>query len=395
MFSPWPSFTKEEIHAVSSVLQSNNVNYWTGNECREFEKEFSKWVNVKYSISLANGTIALDLALRSLNIGSLDLNDEKPEVIVTSRSFIASASAIVNVGAVPVFVDVNRDSQNITVETIKASITKKTIAIICVHIAGWPCEMDKINELALANNLYVIEDCAQAHGAKYKGRMVGSYGDIAAWSFCQDKIMSTGGEGGMITTNNESLWRNAWAFKDHGKSYSAVYKKPSNKVYRWLHESFGTNGRMTEMQAVIGRIQLRKMEAWNRSRSLNANSLKEVCDYYPKLLRTPLSPRDSVNAFYKFYTYVKPEGLQGGWTRDKLIEEICSLGVPCFSGACSEIYLESAFDKTTFRPKKRLPIAKELGETSLMFLVHPSLTKKDINKIIEAMHTVFIKATGK
>jgi dTDP-4-amino-4,6-dideoxygalactose transaminase len=393
-FSPWPSYTNEEIRAVSRVLESNKVNYWTGFECREFEKEFSDWINVKYSIALANGTIALDLALLALKICHNNLNSEKPEVIVTSRTFIASVSSIVNVGAIPVFVDISRDSQNITVETIKQAITKNTKAIMCVHIAGWPCEMDKITELALENNLYVIEDCSQAHGAKYNGQMVGSFGDIAAWSFCQDKIMTTGGEGGMITTNNESLWSIAWSLKDHGKSYSAVYEKQSTNSYRWLHESFGTNGRMTEMQAAIGRIQIRRMSDWTLARKTNANAILKSCKKFPKVLRLPKLDNLVEHAWYKCYVFIRQEGLKEQWSRDDIIEKINDLGVPCFSGTCSELYLEKAFDNKSFKPKKRLPIAKELGETSIMFLVHPTLTNKEIKftcEVIEKVITLVAK----
>jgi len=240
-FSSWPNYSEEEIFAVSEVLRSNKVNYWTGLQGREFEKEFAAYTDSQYAIALANGTLALDLALHALSIGDGD------EVIVTSRTFIASISSIINAGATPIFADVELDSQNISAATIKTVLSKKTKAIICVHLAGWPCEMDDIMALAEDKNLYVIEDCAQAHGTKYKGRSVGSIGHIGAWSFCQDKIMTTGGEGGMLTTNNESLWRKAWAFKDHGKSYAAVYEKEHPPGYRWLHESFGTNWRLTEM----------------------------------------------------------------------------------------------------------------------------------------------------
>ena len=252
-FSPWPSFTQEEADAVQCILLSNKVNYWTGNECREFEKEFALWSDVKHAVALGNGTLALDVAFKALNIGNGD------EVIVTSRTFIASISSIVNSGSVPVFADVDLDTQNITPESIRSVITNKTKAIVCVHLAGWPCEMDAIMEIANEFNLYVIEDCAQAHGAKYKGISVGSIGHIGCWSFCQDKIMTTGGEGGMVTTNDEFLWRKMWEYKDHGKSYEAIYEREHPNGFRWLHESFGTNWRMTEMQAAIGRVQLKRM----------------------------------------------------------------------------------------------------------------------------------------
>ena len=385
-FSPWPSFTKEEADTVSKTLLSNKVNYWTGNESREFEKEFAAWSGAEYAIALANGTLALDLALKALDIKTGD------EVIVTSRTFLASASSIVTAGATPVFADIDRDSQNITAKTITKVITPKTKAIICVHLAGWPCEMDEIMALAAEHKLFVIEDCAQAHGATYKGQSVGSIGHIGAWSFCQDKIMTTGGEGGMVTTNDKRLWDIMWSYKDHGKSFDAVYNREHPAGFRWLHESFGTNWRITEIQSVIGRIQLRRMPEWTTKRQKYAAAINSVCRSIPAL-RIPELPTYVEHACYKHYLFVRPEQLKSGWTRDRIIEEINAQGVPCYQGSCSEIYLEKAFDDTDYRPQKRLPIAKELGETSLMFLVHPSLTEAEIDKTCAVIQSVMQSAT--
>lgn len=260
----WPYYSADEINAVNAVLCSGKVNYWTGEECRQFEKEFASFCNCSYAIALANGTVALELALRALDIGSGD------EVVVPSRTFVATASSVVNCGARPVFADVDRHSQNITADTIQKVLSSNTKAIIPVHLAGWPCDMDTILELAAKYKLKVIEDCAQAHGATYKGRPVGSLGDVAAFSFCQDKIISTGGEGGMLVTNNQDIWNKAWSFKDHGKSYDAIYNQTHPPGFRWLHRSFGSNLRMTEMQAAIGRMQLRKLPQWHKQRNLNA-----------------------------------------------------------------------------------------------------------------------------
>ncbi|MCL6272049.1 DegT/DnrJ/EryC1/StrS aminotransferase family protein [Sansalvadorimonas sp. 2012CJ34-2] len=371
--SPWPSYTEEEANAVRSVLLSNKVNYWTGSESREFENEFAKWCGSEYAVAVGNGTLALDIALKALDVKCGD------EVIVTSRTFLASVSCIVNAGATPVFADVDRDTQNITAETIKKVITPKSKAIICVHLAGWPCEMDDINLLAKEHNLFVIEDCAQAHGAKYKGQRVGSLGDIGAWSFCQDKIMTTGGEGGMVTTNNKELWNKMWSYKDHGKSYDAVYNREHPQGYRWLHESFGTNWRITEMQSAIGRIQLKRMSDWTNKRAENSDILGEVCRSIPAL-RVPVPPNHIEHAWYKYYAFVRPHFLNDGWTRARIIDEINSRGIPCFQGSCSEVYLEKAFDGSGLRPDEPLPVAKELGETSLMFLVHPTLLESEIKK---------------
>ena len=389
-FSPWPSFTQAEADAVSEVILSNKVNYWTGNECREFEKEFSTWADSDYAIAMGNGTLALDVALQALEIGAGD------EVIVTSRTFIASISSVVNAGATPIFADVEEATGNITAETIAAVLTDKTKAIVCVHLAGWPCDMDAIMALAEQHNLYVIEDCAQAHGTRYKGRSVGSIGHVGAWSFCQDKIMTTGGEGGMVTTNDEALWRMMWAYKDHGKSYAAVYETEHPPGYRWLHESFGTNWRMTEMQAVIGRIQLARMQDWTAKRKVNAQAILDECDKWqaqgylsvPRLENMP-AYTDSTHGYYKLYVYVQLDNLPEGWSRDRIIAEINGLKVPCYSGSASEVYLEKAFDNTGLRPKIRLPVAKQLGETSMMFLVHPTLTPDEIEQTVAAIHSVF------
>ncbi len=385
----WPDFPEDEIAAVRRVLQSGKVNYWTGEEGRHFEKEFAASIGVKYAVAVMNGTVALEAALMALDIGRGD------EVIVTPRSFIASASCAVMRGAKPVFADVDPESQNITAATIEKVITKRTRAIIAVHLAGWPCEMDKIMKLARKLKLVVIEDCAQASGAFYKGKPVGSFGHAAAFSFCQDKIMSTGGEGGMVVTNSKKIWSKVWSFKDHGKSYDTVYKnavKPGPS-FRWLHESFGTNWRMTEMQAAIGRIQLRKLPEWIETRRRNADILMKSCINIPAL-RVALPPDDVFHACYKYYVFIRPELLKKGWDRERIIVAINDLGIPCFTGSCSEMYLEKAFDANHLRPKKRLPVAQELGDTAMMFLVHPTLTEDDMNTMARGVEKVMAMAGG-
>ena len=387
-FSPWPSYTEEESQAISKVLLSNKVNYWTGTECREFEKEFAEFADSQYAVAVSNGTTALDLAFIALGIGKGD------EIVVTSRTFLASVSSIVNAGATPVFAEVSLDSQNITVQSISNVLTDKSKAIVCVHLAGWPCDMDPIMELADKHNLFVIEDCAQAHGAKYKGQSVGSIGHVGAWSFCQDKIMTTGGEGGMVTTNDRELWSRMWSYKDHGKSWEAVYEREHPPGFRWLHDSFGTNWRMTEMQAAIGRIQLTRMSDWSSKRLVNAYAIWNVAKKL-KGLRVPDLSCDGCqnkcdrlagcsHAAYKCYVFV--EGAEDD--RDAIMSSINEQGVPCFSGSCSEVYLERAFDRTSFRPKERLPNAKLLGETSLMFLCHPTLTEDEIQKTCDVITSV-------
>jgi len=386
-FSPWPSFTQEEADAVSRVLLSNRVNYWTGRETRAFETEFADWAGCEHAVALANGTLALDLALRALDIGPGD------EVIVTPRSFIASVSSVVTAGATPVFADVDRDTQNLSAETIEAVLSKATRAIVVVHLAGRPADMDPIMALAEARGLKVIEDCAQAHGAHYRGRPVGSIGHVGAWSFCQDKIMTTGGEGGMVTTRDETLWRRMWEYKDHGKSYAAVYEREHAPGFRWLHESFGTNWRMLEMQAVIGRIQLASMPDWQAARAANAQRILDACAALP-WMRVPVLPADVTHAAYRAYAFVEPDRLPALWDRDRVVEEIVAAGVPCFQGSCSEIYREAAFADTGFRPPVPLPVARELGQTSLMFLVHPTLSEHEIERTVSAIDEVGLRVAA-
>jgi dTDP-4-amino-4,6-dideoxygalactose transaminase len=384
-FAPWPCFTEEETDAVRRVLESNKVNYWTGGQGRDFEKEFAAFANTRHAVALANGTLALDAALIALGLGAGD------EVIVTPRTFLASVSSIINAGAVPVFADIDLDSQNITPATIEAVLTPRTRAIVCVHLAGWPCEMDGILALAEQHELSVIEDCAQAHGALYRGQPVGSFGAIGAWSFCQDKIMTTGGEGGMVTTNDPELWSRMWSYKDHGKSYEAVYEREHAPGFRWLHESFGTNWRMIEMQAAIGRIQLKRMPDWHRRRLEIANTIWRAAKLLPGL-RVPEVPEHIDHAAYKCYVFVQPDALASSWSRDRIQTEINEHGVPCYTGSCSEVYLEKAFEETSYRPSLRLANARELGETSLMFLCHPTLSNEHVEQTCESLITVMQRA---
>ncbi len=363
------------------MLKSGNVNYWTGEEGRLFEKEFAAFHGCNYAIALANGTVALELALYALGIGRGD------EVIITSRTFFASASCVVMRGATPVIADVDPVSQDMTVETIKAVLTPKTKAVVVVHLAGWPCDMDSIMALAREHGLYVIEDCAQAHGATYKGRPIGSIGHIGVFSFCQDKIITTGGEGGMLITNDMTFWEKAWAYKDHGKSYDAVYTHKHPPGFRWLHESFGTNWRLTEMQSAIGRIQLKKLPEWVESRQRHAAILTKAFSKIPAL-RVTVPSAEIGHAYYKYYVFVQLHRLRPGWDRDKIMNAVNAEGVPCLSGSCSEIYLEKAFDQEGLRPPDRLPVAKMLGETSLMFLVHPTLSEDNMNDAVRTVAQV-------
>lgn len=376
----WPVFDEEQVGAVAEVLRSGKVNYWTGQIGRTFEKDFAAACEADHAIALANGTVAIELALLSLGIGEGD------EVVVTPRSFIASASAVSFIGATPVFADIDKDSQNITPETVEAVLTPKTRAIIAVHLAGWPCDMEGFRRLADSHGIALIEDCAQAHGARYQGRPVGGLGDVAAFSFCQDKIITTGGEGGMFVTSDKALWEKAWALKDHGKSFDAVYNRQHKPGFRWLHESIGTNWRMTEMQSAIGRIQLGRLDGWHRKRQENAHRLAEAAAGIGAY-RAPLPAAGIEHAFYRFYLFVELDNLAPDWDRDRIMNAIVDKGVPCFSGSCSEIYKEKAFASFGLNDL-HLPVAAELSETSLAFLVHPTLGEDEITACCQAIREV-------
>jgi dTDP-4-amino-4,6-dideoxygalactose transaminase len=377
--APWPSFGPAEIEAATSVLQSGKVNYWTGQEGRLFEKEFADFAGCKHAVALANGSVALELALYALGIRPGD------EVIVPSRTFLASASCAAVRGAVPVFADVDRDSQNLTAETITRALTPRTRAIVAVHLAGWPCDMDPIMAVARRHGLKVIEDCAQAQGATYKDRALGSIGDVAAFSFCQDKIMTTCGEGGMLTTNDRNLWELAWSFKDHGKNYAAMSGAQPSAAFRWVHDGIGTNWRMTEMQSAVGRVLLRRIPGMVEKRRHLAASLTQRLSRISSL-RVTVPPPDVYHSYYKYYVFLRLERLREGWNQGKILQAINSEGVPCFAGSCSEIYLEKAFEN--MRPQTRLSTARELGETSLMFMVHPTLTEQDMSDTCTAVERV-------
>jgi dTDP-4-amino-4,6-dideoxygalactose transaminase len=381
----WPHFAADELQAVEAVLRSGRINYWTGTECREFETEYAAYTRTAHAIALTNGSVSLELALLLLGIGPGD------EVITTPRTFIASASCVVLRGATPIFADVDRDSQNITAQTIERVMSPRTKAIIPVHLAGWPCEMDDIIGLARARGIAVIEDCAQAHGAQYRGRPIGGIGHFGSFSFCQDKIITTGGEGGMLVTNDAALWSRGWSFKDHGKSFDAVYKREHAPGFRWLHESFGTNWRLTELQAAIGRIQLRKLDGWVARRREHAARLIAALGGIPGL-RVPAPPAHVRHAYYKFYAFIESERLRASWSRDRIVAEINAQGVACLMGSCSEVYLEKAFDGCPSRPAERLPVARELGETSLMFLVHPTLSEQTVERTCAVARDVISRA---
>ncbi|MCP3876691.1 MAG: DegT/DnrJ/EryC1/StrS aminotransferase family protein, partial [Desulfobacteraceae bacterium] len=341
-FSPWPYFEEDEIQAVVDVLKSGKVNQWTGNEVTQFESEFADYIGSDYAIALANGSLALDLALICYDIGEGD------EVIVTPRTFMASVSCLALRGAIPVFVDVDLESQNITLEGIQRAVSPKTKAIIAVNLGGWPCELDEISKFCNAKGLILIEDCAQSHGAEYNGKKTGSFGNCGIFSFCQDKIMTTGGEGGMFVTNDRKIWQKAWSYKDHGKNYDAVFNKDHLPGFRWFVDSLGTNFRMTEMQAALGRVILKKLDKWVEKRRSLADQFNKGLSKIPGL-RITMPPSNVSHAYYKYYVFIDPEKLKKGFAQHEILEQLSARGIPCAAGICPEVYLEKAFETYPFK----------------------------------------------
>ena len=389
----WPNFESDEINKTIEILKSGLVNYWTGNETKLFEKEFSSFCGTNYAIAIANGSLALSSAYLSLNFNKGD------EIITTPRTFIATASSAVLLGLKPIFADVDFDSGLITPETIKPLISTKTRGICVVHLGGWPADIQRIKCLADENNLKLIEDCSQAHGAGVFNdeigsfQSVGSFGDVNTWSFCQDKIISTGGEGGMITTNNIELMEKIWSLKDHGKSKKLVEQENKNYSFNWIHNDLGSNFRLTEMQSAIGRLQLRKMHKWQEIRTNNASILADTLKDN-KLIRIPLPNPKFKHAWYKFNCFLNLHYLKSDWNRERIIAEIRAKNYPAFSGGCSEVYLENCFKKYNLSPLIRCKNAKLLGETNLMFLIHPTINKKQMLSYALCIKDILNKATN-
>lgn len=381
---PWPCPGEEEIEAVTAVLRSGRINYWTGTEGRDLEREYAENLGRRYAIAVANGTLALELALRAFRIGTGD------EVVVPSRTFVATAAAVVSVGAVPVVADIDPDSGNMTADTVEPLLTEHTRAIIPVHLGGWPVDMAPIVTLAEQRGLIVIEDCAQAHGGARDGLPVGALGGhAAAFSFCQDKILPTG-EGGILLLDDDEAYARAWAYKDHGKSLEKVSDAAfmtADNSFKWLVDSFGTNWRMDELVAAMGRVGLAKLPSWHAARRRNALHLAERLSDVPAL-RVPLPDPDVEHAFYRLYAFVDPDALAEGWTRDRILAAIAAEGVPVQYGTCAEIYREQAFASAGVGPATRLPGAARAHETSLAFFVHPTLGVEEMDVTAEAVRAV-------
>jgi dTDP-4-amino-4,6-dideoxygalactose transaminase len=370
----WPKMNDMMIEKVSDVLKSGKLNQWNNNSVKEFETKFAEYIKCNYAVAVFNGTVALELCIKTLGL------KEGDEVIVTPRTFIASASCCAYYGIKPVFVDVDINSQNITLETIKGGITEKTKAVILVHLAGWPCDLEEICNYCREKGIYIIEDCAQAHGAKYKGKSVGSWGDINAWSFCQDKIITTGGEGGMVTTNCPQLFRKAWSIKDHGKDYDTVFNKQHPDGFRWLHKNIGTNWRMLPIQAVIGIEALLLLDSWVEHRRTIAGIYNEGLKDIDIIgnIRLTLPNSDIYHSYYKYYFFIESEKFK--ISRDEIIQEINKNNIVATIGSCSEVYLEEAL--TEFKPNKNLNNTQELFTNGIMLLCDPTISIQTANNNI-------------
>jgi dTDP-4-amino-4,6-dideoxygalactose transaminase len=376
----WPIYDADEIGTVVAILESGKVNQWTGSTVKTFQEEFAARHGRRHGVAVSNGSVALEIALRAFQIGPGD------EVIVPARSFVASAACASIVGATPIFADVDLGSEVVVPSTIEPLIGERTRAIIPVHLNGRPCDMPRIMELALRHDLRVIEDCAQSLGARIDGRLLGSFGHAAAFSFCQDKIISTGGEGGMIVLDDEDAWNVAWSFKDHGKSFEKAFDRLHDPGYRWVHESIGSNARMTEVQAAIGRVQLNKLDNWIAKRNANANRLAQALSAYP-FVALPTVPPNHVHARYRLEFSVEETRMHSGWSRGRLLDALNSEGIAAYAGCCPEIYREGAFARQRSYPS--LPNAERLGRTSLVLLTHPTLDERYLADCESAIDKVF------
>ena len=383
----WPVLDDDVIEAAEKVLRSGRISYWTGIEGRTLEREYADALGRRHSVAVANGTLALELALRAFEIGPGD------EVVVPARTFIATASCVVAVGATPVIADIDPLSGNLTADTVRAVLTPRTAAVIPVHLGGWPVDMDPLLELAAHRDLVVIEDCAQAHGATYKGRPVGSIGDAGAFSFCQDKII-TSAEGGLLALDDDAAYARAWSYKDHGKSLAKLSDPAflaEKTSFKWIHDSFGSNFRLGEVEAAMVRVQLGRLDAVHARRARNATHLARALARIPGL-DVPLPPEGLEHAFYRLYAFVRLEALAPGWDRDRIAAAIVAEGVPCQYGTCAEIYREQAFAAAGLGPSSRLPGAARAHDTSLAFFVHPTVGEDDVADAVAAARKVMAEA---
>ena len=376
----WPKFTDKEINLVKKILKSGKINQWTGNYNKLFSNAFKKSVRQKYAIPICNGSLALDLAVRSLNLKPFS------QILVTSRSFVATAKCITNNHHHPIFLDESSEYSGICLKDLKKKFNKKVKAIICAHIGGYPNKIDEIKSFAKEKNIFLIEDCSQSHGGNYKNKPLGSFSDISVWSFCQDKIISTGGEGGMITTNNKKIYEYCNQFKDHGKNFNKMNNKKYKYSFKYLHDFNGTNLRLTEIQCAMGLIQLSNLKKNLITRRKFVKELLLVLQNYKYIKIMPYSKINDCS-WYRLYFTINFKKIKK--TREEVLALLNSNRITSNSGTCCELYKEKIFKNFKTTEKK---YCNYLAKNSIALVIHPFLNKKEIiffkKKIIKVLESL-------
>jgi len=333
----WPRFDDATINAVVEVLKSGKVNYWTGPKGMEFEKRFARWQGSRYAVSVATGTAALHVSLSALGIGPGD------EVIVPSYTFIATSFSVVQAGAIPRFADVNLDDHCISLESAEKLVNERTKAIIPVHLYGNVCDMDRVLAFAKKHDLLVIEDNAEAYGGEYKGKKTGTIGRMAAASFCQNKTFTTGGEGGMVTTDDEDLAWKARSFRDHGYDVKErLNLLELEQKLPYIHNMVGFNFRMTEMQSAIGLSELDRIDTWNfPARRRNAYILINRLKKHPQVKYFPVDTPERRNGWYVLAFSLDIENMKCDIA--EFVKAAGAEGVPCWKVFWPQCHTENAF----------------------------------------------------
>lgn len=349
----WPNFEEKTIKSVEQVLRSGKVSYWTGNKGMEFEKRFAEWQGSKYAISVATGTAALHVGLTAMGIGPGD------EVIVPSYTFIASSFSIVQAGAIPRFADVNREDHCISIESAEKLVNERTKAIMVVHLYGNVCDMDKVNAFAKKHNLLVIEDNAEAFGGSFRGKKTGTLGDIAGCSFCQNKTFTTGGEGGMVTTDNEEYAWAARSFRDHGydvKTRMSLLELEQKLPY--IHNMVGFNYRMTEMQSAIGICELERMDTWNMpNRARNARIIIDKIKDLPTVLYTPVDNNIKKNGWFVMAFSLDIENMN--CNIKEFVDAVIAEGANVWKVFWPQCHVEQAYQKHLAFGKSGFPFSSK------------------------------------
>lgn len=381
-YEKWPSYSLKEANDVKQAIIKSNLNYWTGKETLKFEKKFSNFFGLKYALAISNASTGLDIAIKALNIQKND------EVIVSPKSYYSSVSCIIKNKAKPIFIDVNLNSHCFDENKIEEKITNKTKLILCVHLGGFPCNMKKIKKIAKKYNLFILEDCSQAHGAMIGNKFVGTFGDISVWSFCNDKIISTG-EGGVISSNKKKLFKKIWSLKENGRDYDAVYSKKHKFGYKWIHNHLGYNYRMTEMQAILGLNQLNKL---NKNISIRNYFYQQIIKNYENFeaVKFQKIPKSYTNSFYRLYAIVNLNFIKSEWDRDRLIKYLNKIGIDCNVGSCSELYKEKGIKKY-FKNNHILPNAEILSKNSIAFNIHHKCSEKYIEFVWKSLNKTIKK----